>query len=610
MKKAPGKPRGKKKAAAAEELPFSGEGQSNLEGAGETPEGPAMEQAAAEEPALVRPTAPIEPTFDEPAEPEPREREPEPREEEFEAREQAAASPVGEAVESAGTAQPQEAQARQGGDGQDRPPRNAGHPNDRRDRDQRDQRENRDNRGRNDRNDRGNRNDRRDQERENGERGERRPQQQQQRPPAGPQEEPRKINIAQLQAMSMADLTAIARDLRVENVGTMKKHEIIFHILQKNAERNGILFSEGVLEILPEGFGFLRSQAFNYLPCPEDIYVSPSQIRRFDLQTGDLIAGQIRPPKDKERFFALLKVEAVAGEDPEKAKEKTHFDNLTPLFPNKRFLLETGPEELSTRVLDLVCPIGKGTRGLIVAPPRTGKTVLMQKLANAILKNNPEAYLFILLIDERPEEVTDMERSCKPAEVISSTFDEPPERHVQVAEMVIEKARRMVEHKKDVVILLDSITRLARAYNTIQPHSGKILSGGVDANALHKPKRFFGAARNIEEGGSLTIIATALVDTGSRMDEVIFEEFKGTGNMEVHLDRHLVDRRIFPSINVELSGTRKEELLYHPDECSRVVLLRRALTGVPPVEAMELLLGKLRKTRNNIEFLLSMSMTG
>ena len=424
----------------------------------------------------------------------------------------------------------------------------------------------------------------------------------------GPLPPPRTINIAELQAMSMTALTAMARDYRVENVGTMKKHEIIFHILQKNAERNGILFSEGVLEILPEGFGFLRSQAFNYLPCPEDIYVSPSQIRRFDLQTGDLIAGQIRPPKDKERFFALLKVEGVAGEDPEKAKEKTHFDNLTPLFPNKRFLLETDPAELSTRVLDLVCPIGKGTRGLIVAPPRTGKTVLMQKLANAILKNNPEAYLFILLIDERPEEVTDMERSCKPAEVISSTFDEPPERHVQVAEMVIEKARRMVEHKKDVVILLDSITRLARAYNTIQPHSGKILSGGVDANALHKPKRFFGAARNIEEGGSLTIIATALVDTGSRMDEVIFEEFKGTGNMEVHLDRHLVDRRIFPSINVELSGTRKEELLYHPDEYSRVVLLRRALTGVPPVEAMELMLGKLKKTKHNIEFLLGMGM--
>lgn len=417
------------------------------------------------------------------------------------------------------------------------------------------------------------------------------------------------INIAKLQEMAMPELNQIAREMGIENFGTLRKHEVIFHILQRNAERNGVLFSEGVLEILPEGFGFLRSRSFNYLPCPEDIYVSPSQIRRFDLQTGNLIAGQIRPPKDKERFFALLKVEAVDGEEPDKAKDKTHFDNLTPLFPNKRYLLESSPDELSTRVLDLVCPIGKGTRGLIVAPPRTGKTVLMQKLANAVLKNNPEAYLFILLIDERPEEVTDMERTCKPAEVISSTFDEPPERHVQVAEMVIEKAKRMVEHKRDVVILLDSITRLARAYNTVQPHSGKILSGGVDANALHKPKRFFGAARNIEEGGSLTIIATALVDTGSRMDEVIFEEFKGTGNMEVHLDRHLVDRRIFPSINVELSGTRKEELLYHPDEYPRVVVLRRALTGVPPVEAMELLLGKLKKTKSNIEFLLAMGVS-
>ncbi|MDA1274151.1 MAG: transcription termination factor Rho [Verrucomicrobia bacterium] len=423
--------------------------------------------------------------------------------------------------------------------------------------------------------------------------------------PHGKNESVKAINISQLQAMSMADLNQMAKGMEIENFGTMKKHEVIFQILQKNAERSGILFSEGVLEILPEGFGFLRSHSFNYLPCPEDIYVSPSQIRRFDLQTGDLVAGQIRPPKEKERFFALLKVEAVGKEDPDLAKDKTHFDNLTPLFPNKRLMLETANTELSTRVLDLVCPIGKGTRGLIVAPPRTGKTVLLQKLANAILKNNPEAYVFILLIDERPEEVTDMERSCKPAEVISSTFDEPPERHVQVAEMVIEKAKRMIEHKKDVVILLDSITRLARAYNTVQPHSGKILSGGVDANALHKPKRFFGAARNIEEGGSLTIIATALVDTGSRMDEVIFEEFKGTGNMEVHLDRHLVDRRIFPSINIELSGTRKEELLYHPDEYSRVVVLRRALTGVPPVEAMELMLNKLKKTGSNIEFLLS-----
>jgi len=414
------------------------------------------------------------------------------------------------------------------------------------------------------------------------------------------------LNIAELQAMDMTRLNGMAKQFGVENYGTMRKHEIIYHILQKNAERAGVLFTEGVLEVLPEGFGFLRSRAFNYLPCPEDVYVSPSQIRRFDLQTGNLIAGQIRPPKEKERFFALLKVEAVDTEDPEKAKNKTHFDNLTPLFPNRRFILETVADELNTRVLDLVCPIGKGTRGLIVAPPRTGKTVLMQKLANAMLKNNPESYLFILLIDERPEEVTDMERTCRGAEVISSTFDEPPERHVQVAEMVIEKAKRMIEQKKDVVILLDSITRLARAYNTVQPHSGKILSGGVDANALHKPKRFFGAARNIEEGGSLTIMATALVDTGSRMDEVIFEEFKGTGNMEVHLDRGLVDRRIFPSINIERSGTRKEELLYHPDELSRIVLLRRALTGVPPVEAMELLLGKLKKTGTNIEFLLGM----
>jgi transcription termination factor Rho len=415
------------------------------------------------------------------------------------------------------------------------------------------------------------------------------------------------LNIAKLQAMQMSELNAMAKEYGVENFGTMRKHEVIFHILEKNAARAGVLFSEGVIEVLPEGFGFLRSQSFNYLPCPEDIYVSPSQIRRFDLQTGNLITGQIRPPKEKEKFFALLKVEAVDGEEPDKAKDKTHFENLTPLFPNKRFILETAADELSTRVLDLVCPIGKGTRGLIVAPPRTGKTVMMQKMANAVLKNNPETYLFILLIDERPEEVTDMERSCKGAEVISSTFDEPPERHVQVAEMVIEKARRMVEQKRDVIILLDSITRLARAYNTVQPHSGKILSGGVDANALHKPKRFFGAARNIEEGGSLTIMATALVDTGSRMDEVIFEEFKGTGNMEVHLDRALVDRRIFPSINIERSGTRKEELLYHPDEGSRVAILRRALTGVPPVEAMDLLLGKLKKTGSNIEFLLNMA---
>ncbi|MAE30212.1 MAG: transcription termination factor Rho [Verrucomicrobiales bacterium] len=413
--------------------------------------------------------------------------------------------------------------------------------------------------------------------------------------------------MSQLQALEMPALNKMAKEQGIPNYGSLQKHELIFQILQRNAEKTGSLYTEGVLEILPEGFGFLRSESFNYLPCPEDVYVSPSQIRRFDLQTGDIIAGEIRRPKDRERFFALVKVASVGHEEPEVAKDKIHFDNLTPLFPEERFLLENDPEEYSTRVMDLVCPIGKGTRGLIVAPPRTGKTVLMQNLANAVIKNNPDVYLFILLIDERPEEVTDMMRTCKAAEVVSSTFDEPPERHVQVAEMVIEKAKRMVEHKHDVMILLDSITRLARAYNTVQPHSGKILSGGVDANALHKPKRFFGAARNVEEGGSLTICATALVDTGSRMDEVIFEEFKGTGNMEVHLDRSLVDRRIFPSINVELSGTRKEELLYHPQELPRIVTLRRALTGVPPVEGMELLLGKLKKTENNIEFLLKMT---
>jgi transcription termination factor Rho len=414
------------------------------------------------------------------------------------------------------------------------------------------------------------------------------------------------INIGHLQKKDIAELNTLAKEMEVENFGTMRKHEMIFQILRKHAENKGVLIADGVLEILPEGFGFLRSPHYNYLPCPEDVYVSPSQIRRFDLQTGDQIQGRIRPPKEKEKFFALLMVDKVGDEEPEKAKDKTHFDNLTPLFPEERFLLETDPEEYSTRVLDIVCPIGKGTRGIIVAPPRTGKTVLMQKLANAVLKNNPDTYLIILLIDERPEEVTDMQRTCIGAEVVSSTFDEPPERHVQVAEMVIEKARRMVEHGQDVMILLDSITRLARAYNTVQPHSGKILSGGVDANALHKPKRFFGAARNIEEGGSLTIMATALVDTGSRMDEVIFEEFKGTGNMEVHLDRSLVDRRIFPSINVAMSGTRKEELLYHPDEFTKVAVLRRALTEVPAVEAMELLLSKMRKTPNNIAFLMAL----
>ncbi len=422
-----------------------------------------------------------------------------------------------------------------------------------------------------------------------------------------PRSEKDSVNMSQLQALEMPELNIMAKKLDIPNYGSLKKHELIFQLLQRNAEKAGALYTEGVLEILPEGFGFLRSESFNYLPCPEDVYVSPSQIRRFDLQTGDIISGEIRRPKDKERFFALVKLDSVGHEEPEIAKDKIHFDNLTPLFPDERILLENDPTEYSTRVMDMVCPIGKGTRGLIVAPPRTGKTVLMQNLANAVIKNNPDVYLFILLIDERPEEVTDMIRTCRAAEVISSTFDEPPERHVQVAEMVIEKAKRMVEHKHDVIILLDSITRLARAYNTVQPHSGKILSGGVDANALHKPKRFFGAARNIEEGGSLTICATALVDTGSRMDEVIFEEFKGTGNMEVHLDRSLVDRRIFPSINIELSGTRKEELLYHEQELPRIVNLRRALTGVPSVEAMELLLNKLKKTENNIEFLLKMT---
>jgi len=413
------------------------------------------------------------------------------------------------------------------------------------------------------------------------------------------------LDLSKLQEMSMPALQKMARTMGVETVATLKKHEIIHQILKKNAERNGTMFGEGVLEILPDGFGFLRSPSYNYLPCPEDIYVSPSQIRRFELQTGDVVSGQVRPPKDKERFFALLKVEAVNRENPEKAKEKIQFDNLTPYFPTKRFILETKPEEINTRVLDLFCPIGKGQRGLIVAPPRTGKTILLQKIANAILTNNPEAVVIVLLIDERPEEVTDFKRTVD-AEVISSTFDEPPERHAQVAEMVLEKAKRLVEFKKDVVILLDSITRLARAYNTLAPHSGKILSGGVDANALHKPKRFFGSARNIEESGTLTIMATALVDTGSRIDEVIFEEFKGTGNMELCLDRHLVDKRIFPAINIEKSGTRKEELLYHPDELERIYILRKALSGVPPVEAMELIVEKLKKTQSNAEFLLSM----
>ncbi|MDZ4198149.1 MAG: transcription termination factor Rho, partial [Kiritimatiellia bacterium] len=389
------------------------------------------------------------------------------------------------------------------------------------------------------------------------------------------------------------------------DLGALQKHELIFEILKAYARMGVPMYGRGVVEILPDGFGFLRSTLSNYLPCPEDIYVSPSQIRRFSLRTGDYVEGEIRPPKEKERFFAMLRVSSINQDAPERARGKIPFENLTPLFPDSRLVLERDPKSVSMRVMDLLTPIGKGQRGLIVAPPRTGKTILLQDIANSISRNSPEAKLIILLIDERPEEVTDMQRNTR-AEVLSSTFDEPPERHVQLAEIVIEMSKRMVECGRDVVILLDSITRLARAYNTLQPHSGKILSGGVDANALHKPKRFFGAARNIEGGGSLTIIATALVDTGSRMDEVIFEEFKGTGNMELSLDRNLVDKRIFPAINIEKSGTRKEELLLHPDEISKIWILRKALNGVQPVEAMELLVTKLRKYSSNIEFLLTL----
>jgi len=406
--------------------------------------------------------------------------------------------------------------------------------------------------------------------------------------------------------MGVTDLTRIAKQLEVPGATGMRKQELIFEILRARAEKSGLIFSEGVLEVLPDGFGFLRAPDYNYLPGPDDIYVSPSQIRKFDLHTGDTVSGQIRSPKEGERYFALIKVEAVNFEPPEKAREKVFFENLTPLYPQGRLLLETEPENLSGRVLDLMTPVGKGQRGLIVAAPRTGKTMLLQSLATSIARNHPEVYLIVLLVDERPEEVTDMQRSVK-GEVISSTFDEPAQRHVQVAEMVIEKAKRLVEHKKDVVILLDSITRLARAYNTIVPASGKILSGGVDSNALQRPKRFFGAARNIEEGGSLTIIATALVDTGSRMDEVIFEEFKGTGNMEIHLDRKLVDRRVFPAIDIQKSGTRKEELLLPKEDLNRVYVLRKVLTPLSPVEAMELLLSKMSKTKGNSEFLGSMS---
>jgi transcription termination factor Rho len=416
------------------------------------------------------------------------------------------------------------------------------------------------------------------------------------------------MDIAQLKEMNISALTQIAKDLNIQGASGMRKQELIFKILQAQTEKSGFIFSEGVLETLPDGFGFLRAPDYNYLPGPDDIYVSPSQIRKFDLRTGDTVSGQVRPPKDGERYFALIKVEAVNFEHPDEARNKIFFDNLTPLYPSERLKLETpnGKDNLSARVLDLLTPIGKGQRGLIVAPPRTGKTMLLQTIANSITANHPEVILIVLLIDERPEEVTDMQRSVK-GEVISSTFDEPASRHVQVAEMVIEKAKRLVEHKRDVVILLDSITRLARAYNTIVPPSGKVLSGGVDSNALQRPKRFFGAARNIEEGGSLTIIATALVDTGSRMDDVIFEEFKGTGNMEIGLDRKLVDKRVFPAIDINRSGTRKEELLVPKDELNRIWILRKVLNPLSTVEAMELLLEKMGKTKTNSEFLASMS---
>ena len=413
------------------------------------------------------------------------------------------------------------------------------------------------------------------------------------------------LDITKLQSKTMPELAKMGEEFNIEGLGTLDKSKLIFEILKANAEKSGLMYGSGFLEVLPDGFGFLRSSNYSYLPCSEDIYLSPSQIKRFSLRTGDFVAGQIRSPRDKERFFAMLKVESINHEAPERKKTIIPFNSLTPYFPTERLVLERSPSEIAPRIVDLTAPIGKGQRGLIVAPPRTGKTVLLQKVANSIRANNPEVKLIIMLIDERPEEVTDMQRHVD-AEVVSSTFDEPPERHVQIAEMVIEKAKRLVEYKHDVVILLDSITRLARAYNTLQPHSGKILSGGVDANALHKPKRFFGAARNIENHGSLTIIATALIETGSRMDEVIFEEFKGTGNMELHLDRSLADKRVYPAINMERSGTRREELLIHPDELQRVWTLRKAMSGVPAVEAMELLIGKLKKIPTNIEFLLKM----
>ncbi len=414
------------------------------------------------------------------------------------------------------------------------------------------------------------------------------------------------FDLASLKELSITDLHQKARDLNLDTVAGLRKQELIFNILQAQSEGTGLILSEGVLQVLQEGYGFLRSPEYNYLPGPDDIYVSPAQIRRYNLRAGDTVTGQVRPPREGERYLALIKVQAINLEPPEVANSKILFDNLTPLYPEGRFKLETNKNNLSGRVMDLLVPIGKGQRGLIVAPPRTGKTMLLQAIANSITTNQPEVFLIVLLIDERPEEVTDMQRSVR-GEVISSTFDEPASRHVHIAEMVIEKAKRLVEHKRDVVILLDSITRLARAYNTIAPPSGKVLSGGVDSNALQRPKRFFGAARNIEEGGSLTIVATALVETGSRMDEVIFEEFKGTGNMESHLDRKLVDKRIFPAIDTNRSGTRKEELLLSPETLSKVWVLRRVLSGLQTVEAAELLLGRMSKTRNNQEFLASMT---
>ena len=414
------------------------------------------------------------------------------------------------------------------------------------------------------------------------------------------------MNLVELKAKKVAELTKMSRAFDIEGSSGMRKQELIFALLQAQTEKNGLIYGEGVLEILPDGFGFLRAPDYSYLPGPDDIYISPSQIRRFSLRTGDTVSGQIRPPKDSERYFALLKVEAVNYEDPEKSRDKILFDNLTPLYPERRIVLERAADNYCVRIMDLLTPIGFGQRGLIVSAPRTGKTMLLQDIANSINANHKDIVLIVLLIDERPEEVTDMERSVD-AEVISSTFDEPPQRHVQVAEMLIEKAKRLVEHQRDVFILLDSITRLARAYNTVVPPSGKILSGGVDSNALHRPKRFFGAARNIEEGGSLTIIATALVDTGSRMDEVIFEEFKGTGNLELQLDRRLSDKRVFPALDINRSGTRKEELLLEPEVLNRVWILRKLLASLNPIDSMEFLLEKIKGTKDNKEFLESMN---